>query len=119
MYRIPSDEPCEDYFGRNLVPTLDELRSKAVLVIPRGHHSLTTLSPLAPEVKEVDGIHIPISGPAELPRELEGYLDSAVQGAVYFNAGSARNAITTFPDKILAIFCPYPFAQILERVPWK
>ncbi|XP_046612428.1 UDP-glucosyltransferase 2-like [Neodiprion virginianus] len=119
-YRFYSDQPsyeiAKSYFGPNL-PPLDVLRSKVGLVLVNGHHSVTSPRAMAPGVKEVGGIHIPSSGPARLPRELKEYLDSAVEGVVYFSIGSVLNS-TTFPPKNLAILRE-AFGQLPHRVLWK
>lgn len=113
---MPSYEIANHYFGPDL-PSLDELRSKVALVFVNAHPAVTTPRALAPAVKEVGGIHMPITGPPKLPKDLQEYLDSAKEGVVYFSMGSQMNS-TTFPPTNMAILLK-AFAELPQRVLWK
>ncbi|KAL0125380.1 hypothetical protein PUN28_004489 [Cardiocondyla obscurior] len=120
VYRIGSDwisyNTAKNYFGYDL-PNFDTLRSKISLILINGHPAVSTVRPLAPRVKEIAGIHIPISGPKPLPVDLQDYLDSqSSNGVIYFSLGSQID-MSTIPDQVFAALYR-AFEQVPQQILW-
>ncbi|XP_071565134.1 UDP-glucosyltransferase 2 [Temnothorax nylanderi] len=119
-YRIISDEPSYEiarkYFGHDL-PDFDALRSRISLILTNGHPAVSAARPLAPGVKEIGGIHIPVSGPKPLPVDLQDYLDSQSRnGVIYFSLGSQIDT-STIPNQVFAALYR-AFEQVPQQILW-
>ncbi|XP_043250239.1 UDP-glucosyltransferase 2-like [Colletes gigas] len=120
-YRFFSDEPsyeiAKKHFGDDL-PDFDALRSRISLILTNGHPAVSVARPLAPGYKELGGIHIPMSGPPPLPKDLQDYLDShGKDGVIYFSLGSQID-MSTMPRQVFAAFYR-AFEQVPQQILWK
>lgn len=119
-YRYLADRPgyeiAKKHFGDDL-PDLDTLRSKMSLILTNGHRAVNTPRALAPEYKELGGMHIPASGPPPLPKDLKDFLDSSENGVIYFSLGSQIN-MSTLPNEVLMSFYE-AFERVPQRILWK
>ncbi|XP_011690798.1 PREDICTED: UDP-glucuronosyltransferase 2C1-like [Wasmannia auropunctata] len=119
-FRILSDrssyEVARKYLGHDL-PDFDALRSRISLILTNGHPAVSVARPLAPGVKEIGGIHIPISGPKPLPMDLQDYLDSQSRnGVIYFSLGSQIDT-STIPNQVFAALYR-AFEQVPQQILW-
>ncbi|KAG7212909.1 hypothetical protein KM043_002259 [Ampulex compressa] len=120
-YRILSDWPSQAiarrYLGEDL-PDFEVLRSRISLILTNGHPAVGTARALAPGVKEIGGIHIPISGPPQLPKDLQVYLDAqSAKGVIYFSLGSQIDP-STIPSQVFAALYR-AFEQVPQQILWK
>ncbi|KZC14187.1 UDP-glucuronosyltransferase 2C1 [Dufourea novaeangliae] len=121
FYRYFSDKPsykiAKKYLSDNL-PDFDWLRSKISLILANGHLTISPPRALAPGFKDVGGIHIPLSGPPPLPKDLQNYLDNQREdGVIYFSLGSQLDG-TTMPEQVLVAFYR-AFEQLPQQILWK
>nr|WHM27969.1 UDP-glycosyltransferase family 469 member A1 [Frankliniella occidentalis] len=86
-YNLPlQEEIAKQYFPD--VPHVEELlRANLALTLINNHFTLVYPTPMAPNVIEIGGIHIPQKR-NPLPKDLQDYLDGAKEGVVYFSMGS-------------------------------
>lgn len=87
------------------------------LILTNGHRAVNTPRALAPEYKELGGMHIPASGPPPLPKDLKDFLDSSENGVIYFSLGSQIN-MSTLPNEVLMSFYE-AFERVPQRILWK
>ncbi|XP_017761425.1 PREDICTED: UDP-glucuronosyltransferase 2C1-like [Eufriesea mexicana] len=113
----PSHEVAKIHFGVDL-PDFDAIRSRISLILTNAHPAVSTPRPLAAGLKQLGGIHIPSSGPAALPKDLEDFLDSqGKNGVIYFSLGSQIDP-STMPKQALAAFYR-AFEQVPQQILWK
>nr|AVT42225.1 UDP-glucuronosyltransferase 40AF2 [Lissorhoptrus oryzophilus] len=67
-------------------PDVKDLYYNVSLILLNSHVSLTKSVPLTPNMVEIGGYHI--DPPQKLPENLQAFLDSAKEGAIYFSMGS-------------------------------
>lgn len=85
------------------------------LIFLSSHSSVTGGRPYLPNMIEIGGIHIPKK--KELPKDIQEFLDSAIDGAVVFTMGSIVKA-EQFPVHIREAFTK-AFGKIKQKVLWK
>lgn len=81
---------------------------------------MSTTRPLAPGLKEIGGIHIPISGPPPLERELEDWLNSEkarVAGVIYLSMGSQIDP-SSVPKESFDVL-RQAFERLPQQILWK
>ncbi|XP_025987669.2 UDP-glucosyltransferase 2 [Solenopsis invicta] len=82
-----------------------------------GHPAVSLARPLVPRVKEIGGIHIPISGPKPLLVDLQDYLNSQSRsGVIYFSLGSQIDT-STIPSQVFAALYR-AFEQVPQQILW-
>lgn len=105
------------HLGEDL-PDFDVIRSRISLILTNAHPAVSAPRALAPGLKQLGGIHIPSSGPAALPKDLEDFLDSqGKNGVIYFSLGSQIDP-STMPEQALAAFYR-AFEQVPQQILWK
>ncbi|CAK1552553.1 unnamed protein product [Leptosia nina] len=87
------------------------VREQMKMMFVYQHFSVTGARLLPPQVIEIGGIHIKEG--KKLPQDLDIFLSSATQGAIYVSFGSNLNASTMSATKI------QEFASALSRIPQK
>ncbi|XP_013190013.1 UDP-glycosyltransferase UGT5 [Amyelois transitella] len=79
------------------------------------HFSLTGARAMSPQVLEIGGIHIGESKP--VPKDIEDFLSTAEQGAIYFSFGSNLQLSTMSPQKMQKFL--EAFKSVPQKVLWK
>lgn len=96
-------------------PDVATLYSNVSLVLLGSHSSLRQATPLVPNVVEIGGFHI--DPPKKLPKDLQEFLDSAKDGAIYFSMGSHIKS-THFSEEKKQIMIN-AFKKLKLKVVWK
>lgn len=96
-------------------PSIDILNHNVSIVLSNSHVSTSIPIPLVPNLIEVGGFHI--EPPKELPKDLQGFLDSASDGAVYFSMGSNLKSEQMIPENRDAFL--KVFSELKQKVIWK
>ncbi|XP_057670660.1 UDP-glycosyltransferase UGT5-like [Diorhabda carinulata] len=107
------DKLIKTYFED--APSVTELNSKVSLVLVNSHETLWQPVPLVPNVIPIGGFHI--TPPKSLPKDLEAFLDSATDGAIFFSLGSNLKSID-LPKKTMDIFLK-SFKNLKQKILWK
>ncbi|KAK3927003.1 UDP-glycosyltransferase UGT5 [Frankliniella fusca] len=84
---LPKQQEIVDRYWPGAPPVDDMLRSNLALTVINNHFTLVYPMPMAPNVVEIGGIHIPQKR-NPLPKDLQEFLDSAKEGVLYFSLGS-------------------------------
>ncbi|KAK3927004.1 UDP-glycosyltransferase UGT5 [Frankliniella fusca] len=84
---LPKQQEIVDRYWPGAPPVDDMLRSNLALTVINNHFTLVYPMPMAPNVVEIGGIHIPQKR-NPLPKDLQEFLDSAKEGVLYFSMGS-------------------------------
>ncbi|KAF6203897.1 hypothetical protein GE061_002234 [Apolygus lucorum] len=104
------------YPGWETRPTVSRLASDQALVLVNSHVSVGSVYPKSPHVKEIGGMTL--TGDTALPKDLQSFMDEAVEGVVYFSLGSAvdMNIVTrgTRMDGFLKAFLSLKYRVILK-----
>ncbi|VVC33782.1 UDP-glucuronosyl/UDP-glucosyltransferase [Cinara cedri] len=95
--------------------SLDEFASNASLILVNTHWSINGVSPTVPAVLEVGGMHM--KPPADLPKDIQQFIDEAEHGVIYFCMGSLLRG-ETFSIEKRQMFLNV-FKTIPQRVLWK
>ncbi|KAF4519859.1 UDP-glycosyltransferase-17 [Ephemera danica] len=116
FFYIPKmNKVAKDFFG-NDIPSIEEIEINASLSLINNHVSLNYPRPLNPNIIEVGGMHIKQT-PDPLPKDIQGFLDGANDGAIYFSMGSMLRGDKLPPEKVHEIL--QAFSQLKQRVLWK
>ncbi|XP_056630363.1 uncharacterized protein LOC130440939 [Diorhabda sublineata] len=107
------DKLIKTYFED--APSVTELNSKVSLVLVNSHETLWQPVPLVPNVIPIGGFHI--TPPKSLPKDLEAFLDSATDGAIFFSLGSNLKSID-LPKNTMDIFLK-SFKNLKQKILWK
>ncbi|XP_018566903.1 UDP-glucuronosyltransferase 2B15-like [Anoplophora glabripennis] len=103
------------YFGEN-IPKLEEVQKKASLVFLNTHPVLHDVRPLMPNVIQIGGA-IHLRNLTALPQDLELFLNSSEQGAIYFSLGS-NVKVRDLPAETFTILLE-TLAELPFRIVWK
>ncbi|KAL7024823.1 hypothetical protein ACKWTF_013204 [Chironomus riparius] len=114
-YHVPSQRALYNKYFPNARRTYDEMINGVPLIFLSSHNSVTGGRPNLPNMIEIGGIHIPKK--KELPKDIQEFLDSAVDGAVVFTMGSIVKA-EEFPEHIRVAFTN-ALGKIKQKVLWK
>lgn len=113
-YRVVH-EGLRKYFGGN-IPPFEEMVHRIKLTFINAHPAFYQTRPLAPATVNVAGLHI--SEAKTLPQDLQNFLDSATQGAIYVSFGTnvhkKQLSETHMIETLLEVFEELPF-----QVVWK
>ncbi|KAK4876034.1 hypothetical protein RN001_012456 [Aquatica leii] len=96
-------------------PEISQLHYNTSLMLLNSHVSINPALPYVPNIINIGGYHINPS--KRLPKNLQDYLDSAQNGAIYFSMGSHINTETMPEEKINAIL--KTFSKLKQKVLWK
>ncbi|XP_073847612.1 UDP-glycosyltransferase UGT5-like isoform X2 [Musca autumnalis] len=111
------DKMVQKYFGHlNVtIPTVSEMEKNISVMLLNSHTPLISARPLVPGIVFVGGMHI--YPPKKLPKDIQGFMDDAENGVIFFSLGS--NVLSKdMPDDKLHIFLNV-FAAMKQRVIWK
>lgn len=108
--RPKSNRLVQEYFPG--APSIEELNNNISLVLLNSHVSTNQPLPLTPNMIEIGGYHV--TAPKKLPKDLQEFLDNAVQGVLYFSMGSNMKAKGLPEIKRNAIV--KAFAKVKENV---
>ncbi|XP_037904808.1 uncharacterized protein LOC119647761 [Hermetia illucens] len=115
-YHIPKQVALYKKYFPNAKPSLPDLIRNVSLVLLNTHFSLSYPRPYAINMVEVGGMHLNrVKKP--LPADLQEFLDSAKEGAIYFSMGSNIKGKTLDMDKVKAIIGV--FRSLKQKVLWK
>lgn len=94
-----------------------EMASQSAVYLVNSHYSAGYLYPKPPNVKEIGGINVVQN--KSLPQNMKQFLDSAVDGAIYFSMGSVVK-VSDFAGegKVLKAFLN-TFRKLKQKVIWK
>ncbi|CAH0731271.1 unnamed protein product, partial [Brenthis ino] len=107
------------YFARNksqILPSLEELRYNASLVLSNSHISLGSSERLPQNVIPIAGFHLD-SNIDPLPKTLKTIMDNAQHGVIYFSMGS--NLESKYMPEILKQDLLNLFGKLKQTVIWK
>ncbi|XP_055701703.1 uncharacterized protein LOC129800979 [Phlebotomus papatasi] len=106
----------ESIFSKYNFPSFDETARNVSLVLVNHHFSQGHLRANVPALVEIGGIHIE-DETDPLPKDIQEFLDSATDGAIFFSFGSNVKSSLLPQEKINAIIkC---FGQLKEKVIFK
>lgn len=97
------------------MPHLEELIKETRMIFVNSHYSFGGARPKAPTIIELGGVHIKEAKP--LDAELQKYLDSAKDGAIYVSWGSMIRTDTLPLEKRNNLL--KAFASFKQKVLWK
>ncbi|BET02818.1 glucuronosyltransferase [Nesidiocoris tenuis] len=97
-------------------PSVTALTSEAALVLLNSHVSVGYAFPKPPHFKEIGGVNVVPSKP--LPQDLNDFLDSATDGAIYFSLGSIVQVSDVAGDSVKEAFINV-FKTMKQKVLWK
>lgn len=86
-YMARHQELLDKYFPIKSPPSIESLKRNVSLVLLNTHVTFGISRPYTPNMIEVGGLHID-SNVKALPENLQNFLDSANDGAIYFSLGS-------------------------------
>ncbi|XP_059480751.1 UDP-glycosyltransferase UGT5-like isoform X2 [Neocloeon triangulifer] len=109
------EEDIKEFFGPD-APSVMEMQKNTSLLIVNGHFSLNYPRPFVPAIIEAGGMQIQ-KDVKPLPKDLQEFLDSAKDGAIYFSMGSILKAKDMPLDKVNAFV--EAFAELPQKVIWK
>ncbi|EFA11927.1 UDP-glucuronosyltransferase 1-8-like Protein [Tribolium castaneum] len=96
-------------------PSIEELKENIALVLAVSHFSFETSRPYTPSVVPVGGFHI--DELKQLPKDLEKFLNSAKNGAIFFSLGSQIKSTNleknTFASIVKAL------GKLPQKILWK
>lgn len=96
-------------------PDVRDIMYNASFLLLLSHISLRDPSPLQPNMKEIGGYHL--LPPKSLPKDIQGFLDSAKEGAIVFSmGGNLRSA--DFPQETKEAILKV-FSRLKQKVLWK
>ncbi|XP_017142585.1 UDP-glucuronosyltransferase 1-9 [Drosophila miranda] len=96
--------------------SLHEIRKKFSLILLNQHFSLGRVRSNVPNLVEVGGMHLS-QKPEPLSAELQGFLDEAVHGAIYFSMNSDMLDKWLPPNMQKTML--KAFARLKQRVVWR
>lgn len=116
---FPAQQKLFDEIFRNetKMPTYSELRRNLSLVFVNSHVSYGIPQPIAPNLIEVGGIHVKQTV-EPLTEDVQAFLDSAIDGAIYFSLGSNIQLAKLSPEEkqmIANAFEEFPNHRILIK----
>ncbi|XP_055702426.1 UDP-glycosyltransferase UGT5-like [Phlebotomus papatasi] len=106
----------ESNFPPDKYPSFDESLRNVSLVLVNHHFSQGNLRPYVPAMVEIGGIHIE-DETDPLPKDIQEFLDSATDGAVFFSFGSNLKSSILPQHKLNAII--KTFGRLKEKVLFK
>ncbi|XP_013113910.2 LOW QUALITY PROTEIN: UDP-glucosyltransferase 2 [Stomoxys calcitrans] len=86
-YVLPKQRNLYEKYFPSAELNFDEARRNVSLVLVNDHFTLRHPRPCVPNMIEVGGLHIK-QQPNSLSQELQEFLDTATEGAIYFSLGS-------------------------------
>ncbi|XP_050506054.1 UDP-glycosyltransferase UGT5-like [Diabrotica virgifera virgifera] len=114
-YALPkADKIARKYFGEDM-PYLGDLERNISLLLLNVNPIIHNARPNVPNIIEINQMHIKERKP--LPKDIQEYLDSALQGVVYFSLGSnvkSANLTEQIRKEIVAALGELPY-----NVLWK
>lgn len=97
-------------------PALNSIRTNVSLVLLNTDYTLNYPRPYMTNMIEVGGLHVNLNR-QKLPENIQNFLDTAPNGAIYFSMGSNIQSASLPIEKRLAII--NVFAKLKQRVLWK
>ncbi|CAH0746951.1 unnamed protein product [Bemisia tabaci] len=89
------------YPGVEKIPSVSELIKNISLSLVNSHFSIGYSRPFSPNMVEIAGMHLkPVQ---KLPKDLQGFMDAAENGVVYFSLGSVVKEEDIGEGRLLAI----------------
>ncbi|VVC89231.1 unnamed protein product [Leptidea sinapis] len=104
------------YIKNKPVPTFEELKYNASLMLGNSHISLGEAYSLPQSYKPIGGYHIE-TDVRPLPKDLKVIMDNSLHGVIYFSMGSNLRS-EHFPEKLIRRFLDI-FAELKQTVIWK
>lgn len=119
-YYLPrQDKLAKKYFasieGPESFPSVDELEKSISVMLINSHVSTSSPRPSISGLVNVAGAHIKPENP--LPHDIQRFLDSASEGAIFFSLGSYVKSSDMPKDKLKAFF--EVFRNLKQKVLWK
>ncbi|KAJ9591509.1 hypothetical protein L9F63_001946, partial [Diploptera punctata] len=113
--------PLQDALVRRIfnnisMPNIEDLIKNVSLVLVNSHYSFYYPRPNVLNMVEIGGLHL--STPRPLPKELQDFLDGALEGVIYFSLGTNVKCDTMTAEKrqvFLDVFSALPKFRVL----WK
>lgn len=115
-FYLPRQAALYQKYFPNAKRTMLEVRKSAAIVLLNQHVSLSNPRPYMPNQIEVGGMHINRKR-TPLPADIQQFLDSATDGAIYFSMGSNLKSKDLPLEKRQAILDT--LRGIKQRVLWK
>ncbi|KAG4070787.1 hypothetical protein HA402_011013 [Bradysia odoriphaga] len=106
----------KEAFPPHQYPSYDEVSKNVSLVLVAQHFSGHVPEALLPNVIEIEGLHIE-KEPSPLPTDIKDFLDSAVDGAIFFSLGSNAKSSELPPEMISVIL--NKFQKMKLKILWK
>lgn len=103
-------------FPPSKYPSLDEMRKNVSLVLINSHFSQGNPRPYVPAMIDVGGLHIKTK-PSPLSDEIQNWLDTNPNGAIFFSLGTNLNS-SDIPETKLNVLLS-TFATLKQNVLWK
>ncbi|XP_062551811.1 UDP-glycosyltransferase UGT5-like [Armigeres subalbatus] len=119
-YYLPrQDRLAKKYFasieGPESFPSVKELETSISVMLINSHISTSPPRPSISGLVNVAGAHIKAAKP--LPQDIQRFLDSATDGAIFFSLGSYVKSSDMPKDKLKAFF--EVFRNLKQKVLWK
>lgn len=116
LVHLPRQQHILEQYMPHIKQDVWTLRRNVSLFLLNQHFSLNLPRPYVPNMVEVGGFQIQHKSKA-LPKEIEDFLESTPQDAIYFSMGSNIKS-KDFSPEILQLFNKV-FAQLPYRILWK
>jgi glucuronosyltransferase len=116
-YLPKQDKLVRQYFQTmpEPLPSVHELEKSISVMLINNHISTNPPRPSMPGLVNVGGAHI--KSPKPLPKDIQEFLDGAINGAIYFSLGSYIKS-SDMPNEKLKAFLD-AFGKLKQRVLWK
>lgn len=115
-YHIPMQEKLYDQYFPDPKPDFRDITKNVSLVLLNTHFSLGRPRPYAVNMIEVGGLQVNRK-PKPLPADIQSFLDSAKDGAIYFSMGSNLKGVHFPVEKRNAILAV--FRTLKQKILWK
>ncbi|GAB0093836.1 hypothetical protein DMENIID0001_090180 [Sergentomyia squamirostris] len=117
IYYYEMQEVLYNQYFSEPKPKLDDLwRTSVPLVLLNSHFSLSYPRPYLPNMIEIGGFHVNKT-PKALPEDLKKFLDSEVNGVIYFSMGSTVLSVDMPQERRDALL--KAFSKLPMKVMWK
>lgn len=111
-----NNEWYKDIFPIENYPSLEEVKKNISLVFVNTHFSQGVLRPNQPNIIEIGGIAAKET-PNKLPNDIQEWLDSAENGAIFMSFGTNFKSSDLSSEKLTAIL--KTFGKLKQKILWK
>ena len=115
FYHLPNQKKLYEKYFPDAKNSFDLIHKNISLVFSNSHLSTSSARPLMPNMIDIGGVHV--NPPKALPKDIQDFLDSAIDGAILFSMGSAVQSTDWKPQQREAFV--NVFGKLKQKVLWK